>query len=83
VEAQCDLLSWAQRALDIDQATSADLPRIATLLDKYRDLPAHFADVSLVALAERLKLSHVASIDKDFAVYRVFGKRGLTNVFFE
>jgi predicted nucleic acid-binding protein len=83
VEAQRDLLLWAHRSLDIDQATSADLPRIAALLDKYRDMPADFADASLIALAERLNLSRLASVDSDFAVYRTLGKRALVNAFFE
>jgi predicted nucleic acid-binding protein len=81
IEAQRDLLSWAHRSLEIDQDTSADLPRIIALLDKYRDMPADFADASLVALAERLSVSRVASIDSDFAVYRLPGKRPFENVF--
>jgi uncharacterized protein len=81
IEAQRDLLSWAHRSLEIDQDTSADLPRIIALLDIYRDLPADFADASLVALAERLSVSRVASIGSDFAVYRLPGKRPFENVF--
>jgi len=81
VDAQSDLLSWAHKSLEIDQDTSADLPRIIAFLDKYRDMPADFADASLVALAERLNASHVASIDSDFAVYRLAGKRRFENVF--
>jgi len=81
VDAQMDLLWWAQRSLEIDQGTSSDLPRIIALLEKYRDLPADFADVSLLALAERLNLSRVASIDSDFAIYRLSGKRRFENVF--
>jgi uncharacterized protein len=83
VEAQRDLLLWAHRSLDIDQATPSDLPRIAALLDKYSDMPADFADASLVALAERLNLLRVASVDSDFAVYRTLGKRNFVNVFFQ
>ena len=83
LEAQRDLLAWSQRSIDIDQSTSGDLPRIIALLDKYRDMPADFADASLIALAERLNLSRVASVDSDFAVYRALGKRALVNVFFE
>jgi predicted nucleic acid-binding protein len=83
VAAQRDLLLWAHRSLEIDQATSDDLPRIAALLDKYRDMPADFADASLIALAERTNLSRVASVDSDFAVYRTLGKRALANAFFE
>jgi predicted nucleic acid-binding protein len=79
--AQRDLLRWAAQALDIDTDTVADFPRIAALLDKYRDLPADFADVSLLAMAERLKLTRVASVDRDFAVYRLAGRRRFQNVF--
>lgn len=61
VEAQRNLLLWAHQALDIDGATSTDLPRIADLLDKHRDMPADFAGASLVALAERLDLSSIRS----------------------
>ena len=82
LDAQHDLLWWAHRSLDIDQATSADLPRIIALFEKYRDMPADFADVSLVALAERLNLSRIASVDRDFAIYRMAGKRSFENVFF-
>ena len=80
VEAQRDLLMWAHQSVEIDGATT-DLPRIAALLEKYRDMPADFAEVSLVALAERLNLRRVASIDRDFAVYRRLGNRTFENVF--
>ncbi len=81
VEAQRDLLWWAHRSLDIDQGTAADLPRIIDLFEKYRDMPADFADVSLVALAERLDLARVASVDRDFAIHRWADKRRFENVF--
>ena len=81
IDAQHDLLHWVHRAVEIDQGTAADLPRIAANLSKYRDMPADFADASLVALAERLNLSRVASVDRDFAVYRALGKRAFENVF--
>ena len=51
------------------------------LLDKYHDVPADFADVSLVALAERLNISQIASVDNDFAIYRLSGKWAFENVF--
>jgi uncharacterized protein len=79
--AQRDLLLWAHQSIEIDQATAGDLPRIAVLLEKYRDLPADFADASLVALAERRNLSRVASVDSDFAVYRTLSGRAFTNEF--
>ena len=80
-EARRDFLWWAHRSLDIDQSTSGDLPRIIALLDKYHDVPADFADVSLAAMAERLEVSTIASVDRDFAIYRISGKRRFANVF--
>lgn len=81
-DAQCDLLAWVRQALGIDNETAGDLARIAEILDKYRDLPADFADASLIALAERLHLSQVASVDSDFEIYRTLGRHKLVNVFF-
>src|SRR5437879_1871533 len=80
-EAQRALLWWAHDSLEIDRGTAADLQRIVALLEKYSDMPADFADVSLVALAERLNVSRVASVDSDFAVYRLADKRRFENVF--
>jgi predicted nucleic acid-binding protein len=46
-------------------------------------MPADFADVSLVAMAERLGISRVASVDRDFAIYRMAGARRFENVFLD
>ena len=81
-EAQRDFLSWAQQALTIDIRTVDDLPRIRAILEKYADLPADFADASLVALCERLKVWDVASVDSDFTIYRGPDKRRFNNRFF-
>jgi uncharacterized protein len=80
-QAQRDFLFWAEQALVIDTETVADLPRIRALLEKYGDLPADFADASLVALCERLRLHEVASVDSDFTIYRTRDRRAFTNRF--
>ena len=82
-EAQRDFLSWAQQALTIDTGTVADLPRIRAILEKYADLPADFADASLVALCERIKVWDVASVDGDFTIYRGRDKQRFNNRFFD
>jgi predicted nucleic acid-binding protein len=79
-EAQRDMLWWVHDCFAIDCETAADLPRIMAILDRYRDLPADFADASLVAMAERLDLADVATFDSDFEHYRLFGKSAFTNV---
>lgn len=48
-----------------------ELSRMRTLMDQYADLPMDFADASLVALAERLSVRRVFTLDRrDFHVYR-------------
>lgn len=79
--AQHDFLRWVEQAVNIDGATAGDLPRIRAVLDQYSDLPADFADASLVALCERLKTLDVASVDKDFTIYRANGNQAFNNLF--
>lgn len=83
VHAQQDFLEWAEKGLDLDAETHHDLTRIREIIAKYQDLPADFADASLVALAERRSLFLVASVDKDFTVYRGVTRRRFRNLFFE
>ncbi len=79
--AQRSFLTWAVDALTIDVGMSEDLPRIVEIMAKYDDLPADFADASLVALCERRGIKQVASFDRDFDVYRIKGRKRLKNVF--
>ena len=77
----CDFLDWADAALDIDDGLSGDIRRIAQLMRKYHDLPADLADASLLALCERRSIGEIATIDRDFTIYRLANRRALTNVF--
>lgn len=81
VDAQRDCLRGASQALRIDDGVGRDLPRIAAILDKYRDLPADFADASLVALCERLNCFDVATVGSDFMIYRSASRRVFRNRF--
>ena len=46
------------------------------LMSKFSDLPMDFADASLVALAERLRLSRIFTVDlADFSIYRRHGNK--------
>jgi uncharacterized protein len=82
VEAQTAFLRWVSRALEIDNQTARDLARIVELMTKNRDLPADFADASLVALCERLGTERIATLDRDFEIYRTSKRKRLRNVFF-
>jgi len=80
---QTAFLGWAiGGALVIDQETAQDLPRIIEIMNKYSDLPADFADASLLAMCERRNIRDVATLDKDFDVYRTADRKRLRNVFF-
>jgi predicted nucleic acid-binding protein len=82
VEAQTEFLEWVVAGgLEVDQETMADAPRIIEIMRKYADLPADFADASLVALCERRRITSVATIDKHFDIYRTLERKRLQNVF--
>ena len=82
-EATRDALGWVAAAFDIDQHTATDLPRIVEIMAKYDDLPADFADASMVAMCERLGIKAIATLDNDFEVYRLTNGDKLRNVFEE
>ncbi len=48
-----------------------DYPRIGELLAKYADSEIDFVDIAIVASAERLKVSHILTLDqRDFQILR-------------
>ncbi len=65
----------ASDSLQIFDLDSNDLSRMTSLMEKYRDVPMDFADASLVVAAERLNLRRVFTIDSDFHIYRINGKK--------
>jgi uncharacterized protein len=73
-------LEWLAAAIEIDDALHEDLPRLIEIMKKYADLPADLADVSLIALCERRQVTAIASIDRDFDVYRLPKGRRFQNV---
>ena len=55
----------------VEEILKSDLARMRVLMDQYADLPMDFADASLVALAERLRVFRVFTLDRrGFAVFR-------------
>ena len=74
--AQIDFLEWISRgAVEIYNIENSDFSRIKELTAKYRDLPMDFADSCLVFLAEKLGIYMIATIDRDFTIYRIKGKK--------
>jgi predicted nucleic acid-binding protein len=68
-DALCDMVSdGALLLLDLEEA---DLARIKSLMQKYRDLPMDFADAALVRAAERERITRIVTLDSHFEVYRL------------
>ena len=79
--AQIDFLGWVNAgAVILEPITSDDFLRIKELVTKYSDLPMDFADACLVFLAEKLNITRIATIDRDFDIYRLKGKRPFTTL---
>jgi uncharacterized protein len=55
--------SLAAGEFELEPVTSVDLQRMADLVRTYADFPLGAADASVVAIAERLKATRVATLD--------------------
>jgi predicted nucleic acid-binding protein len=74
--AQIDFIEWIHRGgVEIANIENTDFGRLKELTEKYHDLPMDFADSCLVYLAETNNLNTIATIDRDFTIYRIKGKR--------
>lgn len=74
--AQLDFLEWIKNgAVEIHHIERSDFERIRQLTEKYIDLPMDFADSCLVLLAEKLDLNTIVTVDGDFTLYRIKGKK--------
>lgn len=63
--------SLTSRSFAVEGLTSADRERVAELLDTYADARIGYVDASVVAIAERLEQSQIATFDRrDFSLIR-------------
>lgn len=61
----------ADGSLEPMAVDAQDWPRIVELTWRYRDLPLGTVDASVIALAERLKITQIATLDhRHFSVVR-------------
>lgn len=74
--AQQDFLRWMSNgAVKRIELSDEDFRRTIELHSKYADLPMDFADATLVAIAERLRIRAVLTLDSDFRIYQYLGRR--------
>ncbi|HLI32724.1 MAG TPA: PIN domain-containing protein [Solirubrobacteraceae bacterium] len=61
----------ANAELVVEPVLDSDWPRIAELMEQYRDLPLGMVDASVIALAERRNAAMIATLDhRRFGVVR-------------
>jgi predicted nucleic acid-binding protein len=78
---QTNLLEWVRSGgVMLIEPADRDLQRAGALMAKYADCPMDFADALIVATCERLQIHQVASIDSDFRIYRLHGRKAFHNV---
>ena len=79
--AQLDFIEWIYRGgVEIANIINPDFQRIKKLTEKYSDLPIDFADSCLVLLAEKMGINTIATIDRDFSIYRIKGKKAFKTI---
>lgn len=54
---------------------------IFNLMDKYRNIPANFADAYLIQMAEKNKKSKIWTVDKHFTIYRIHRRQKINLIF--
>lgn len=61
--------------LELVEISSPSRERVRALMAKYRDTPMALADATLVALAEERGLRRIFTLDADFTIYRMAGRK--------
>lgn len=68
-------IDFVLRGVILAPATQVSLQRCRKLISKYADLPMDFADSTLVILAEDLNTDLIFTLDRDFNLYRIRGRK--------
>jgi predicted nucleic acid-binding protein len=56
--------------LDLPFQLARVVPAIRAIMQKYRDIPADFADACLIYMADQLDTGDILTLDSDFLTYR-------------
>ena len=80
ISAQCAALDFVLKSVvEIAPSNARSLQKTKNLMKKYADLPMDFADATIVCLASETRMQNVVTFDrKDFAIYKLPGKRSFT-----
>lgn len=64
------LANLKQGEFEIPFALSESVTEVRTVMHKYRDVPASFADACLIHMADELDTGDILTLDTDFLTYR-------------
>jgi uncharacterized protein len=65
------IASLTSSAIQIEPISQTDLARISEILEQYADTQLDFTDAAIVAIAERLLISRICTLDRrDFTIIR-------------
>ena len=80
ITARCAALDFVlESVVEIVPSSAGSLKKTKKLMKKYADLPMDFADATIVCLAAETGMQNVVTFDrKDFAVYKLPGKKSFT-----
>jgi len=80
-QVRSDFLNWVLKGgLKLVNLRPQQLEGIDEKMNKYSDLPADFADATLLEIAESKNIQFILSLDRDFDIYRLKNGRILVNV---
>jgi predicted nucleic acid-binding protein len=60
------LKSFGGNGFHVAEVEEGDIPRIAELVEQYVSLPLGIVDAAVIAIAERLNLTEVATVDRKY-----------------
>lgn len=80
-QTQFDFLDWVRDGgIEVHNLEQWQIGSIREKMEKYSDLPADFADTSLIEVAESRDIENIITIDRDFSVYRLKNGNSFTNL---
>jgi predicted nucleic acid-binding protein len=83
-QVRSDFLNWILRGgLELVNLKHEQLEGIDEKMRKYSDLPADFADATLLEIAEARNIQCILSLDRDFDIYRLKKGQLLVNLLSE
>ena len=81
LQAEMDFFTWIiEGGVEIFPFGAEHLPELMELQDKYSDIPMDFADATLVIVARQINTDKVFTVDDDFLIYRILGKKSFKNL---